>query len=394
MPSAAILDFEGLLKPFEGPTASGKDLRADSSPSSLYQLLKEDRKAARQLETRISKGRHRGPSPEWRPVVEKATKILAEQSKDLEVCAYLIEALVRMHGFAGMRDGYRLAGGLVERFWNDGLYPSPVETDVERRCAHLLQLNGLDAPGALIPPLGRIPFTEMTSLGQFSRVQLQEAQALAKIADPKARQAKVDAGMISPETIHRAVVETKPEFYQTLFEDASLALEEFGRFNATLKQKSDYDPPSGNIQQAIQSYLDIVKDLTRSKPAAKPKETKARRSPAPPGRREDPGAPREAERGDRQPGGCPRADPRRRRIFPADRAAVDRALRAGAGGALGQALAPRAPRGTDRGRSPAQECLQAGRHQAAGAAEEVVTPGPSERSTSLGVNDHVIRQHP
>ena len=195
MPSAATLDFEGLLKPFEGPTASGKDLRPDSSPSSLYQLLKEDRKAARQLETRISKGDTEVPSPEWRPVVEKATKILAEQSKDLEVCAYLIEALVRVHGFAGMRDGYRLAGELVERFWDDGLYPSPGETDVERRCAHLLQLNGLDAPGALIPPIGRIPFTEMTSLGQFSRVQLQEAQALAKIADPKARQAKIDGGM-------------------------------------------------------------------------------------------------------------------------------------------------------------------------------------------------------
>ena len=60
MPSAATLDFEALLKPFEAPTASGKDLRADSSPTSLYQLLKEDRKTARQLETRISKGRHRG----------------------------------------------------------------------------------------------------------------------------------------------------------------------------------------------------------------------------------------------------------------------------------------------------------------------------------------------
>jgi len=278
MPSAAILDFEGLLKPFEGPTASGKDLRADSSPSSLYQLLKEDRKAARQLETRISKGDTEVPSPEWRPVVEKATKILAEQSKDLEVCAYLIEAHVRMHGFAGMRDGYRLAGGLVERFWNDGLYPSPVETDVERRCAHLLQLNGIDSTGALVPPIGRIPFTEVTSLGEFSRVQLQEAQALAKIADPKARQAKIDSGALSHETIQRAVAETRPEFYQVLFEDVALALEEFDRFNEAVRRKSgldgdtdayQYDPPSGNIREVVQGFLDIVKDLTKAKPKAK-----------------------------------------------------------------------------------------------------------------------------
>ena len=183
-----------------------------------------------------------------------------------------------MHGFAGMRDGYRLARELVERFWDDGLYPSPGEADVERRCAHLLQLNGIDSTGALVPPIGRIPFTEVTSLGQFSRVQLQEAQALAKIADPKARQAKIDNGALSHETIQRAVAETRPEFYQILFEDAALALEEFDRFNEAVKRKSgldedtnayQYDPPSGNIQEVVQGFLDIVKDLTKSKPKAK-----------------------------------------------------------------------------------------------------------------------------
>jgi type VI secretion system protein ImpA len=298
MPSAATLNFEALLKPFEAPTASGKDLRADSSPSSLYQLLKEDRKTARQLETRISKGDAEVPSPDWRPVAEKATKILGEQSKDLEVCAYLIEALVRMHGLAGMRDGYRLARELVERFWEDGLYPSPGETDVERRCAHLLQLNGIDSTGALVPPIGRIPFTEVTSLGEFSRVQLQEAQALAKIADPKARQAKIDNGALSHETIQRAVAETRPEFYQTLFEDAALAQEEFGRFNEAVRRKSgldgdtnayQYDPPSGNIQEAVQGFLDIVKELTKSKPKPTPKQAPAA-TPTPDGEKASPEA--------------------------------------------------------------------------------------------------------
>ena len=267
-----------------------------------------------------------------------------------------------MHGFAGMRDGYRLARELVERFWDDGLYPSPGETDVERRCAHLLQLNGIDSTGALVPPIGRIPFTEVTSLGEFSRVQLQEAQALAKIADPKARQAKIDNGAISHETIQRAVAETRPEFYQVLFEDVALALEEFDRFNEAVRRKSgldgdtnayQYDPPSGNIREVVQGFLDIVKDLTKSKPKAKP-------TPAEPGRRRRraPTAMRRARKprprrgtGRSAAGRMPWAHPGRRRVFPTDRAAVDHALRAGAGRALGQALAPRPPLGTDRGRS-------------------------------------------
>jgi len=150
---------------------------------------------------------------------------------------------------------------------------------VERRCAHLLQLNGIDSTGALVPPIGRIPFTEVTSLGEFSRVQLQEAQALAKIADPKARQAKIDSGALSHETIQRAVAETRPEFYQVLFEDVALALEEFDRFNEAVRRKSgldgdtnayQYDPPSGNIREVVQGFLDIVKDLTKAKPKAKP----------------------------------------------------------------------------------------------------------------------------
>jgi type VI secretion system protein ImpA len=298
MPSAATLNFEALLRPFEAPTASGKDLRTDSSPSSLYQLLKEDRKTARQLETRIIKGDTEVPTPEWRPVAEKATKILGDQSKDLEVCAYLIEALVRMHGLAGMRDGYRLARELVERFWDDGLYPSPGEADVERRCAHMLQLNGIDSTGALIPPIARLPFTEVTSLGQFSRIQMQEVQALAKVADPKARQAKIDNGAITAETIGRAVAETRPEFYQTLFEDAALAQEEFERFNEAVKRKSgrdeatdayNYDPPSGNLQQAVQEYLDMVKELTKSKPKSKANETKS--APQPNGAQVNPAVP-------------------------------------------------------------------------------------------------------
>ena len=190
--------------------------------------------------------------------------------------------------------------------------------------------------GALIPPIGRLPFTEVTSLGQFSRIQLQEVQALAKIADPKARQAKIDNGAITAETIQRAVAETRPEFYQTLFEDAALAQEEFERFNEALKRKSgqdeatdayNYDPPSGNIQQALQEYLDMVKELTKSKPAPKSRETKPAPQPQPDGAQANPEAPPPPrERGDRQPGGCPGAVPHRRRVFPPDRAAVDRAL--------------------------------------------------------------------
>lgn len=276
MPSAEVLDFVALVKPIPGPSPTGIDLRADSSNVSLYELLKEDRKAARQNESRIDKGDRdldgkAPPPPDWRPLVQRATRILEEQSKDLEVAAYLIEGLVRLHGFAGLRDGYRLVRELLDAYWDDGLYPVSADTNVETRFALLLQLNGIDGPGSLLVPIAKVPFTEKTSAGEISKVHYQEAQSFAKLTDPKTRQARLDAGTTTNETIQKAVAETPAEFYHRLFDDMSLAREEFLRCCRVLKEKSGYDPPSANIQDALESYTDIVKDLARSK--AKPVST-------------------------------------------------------------------------------------------------------------------------
>jgi type VI secretion system protein ImpA len=266
MPSADVLTFEALLEPIPGPSPAGVDLRVDLSPTSLYQLIKEDRKSARQTETRIDR---RDPdvtqAPDWRPLVERATRVLREQSKDLEVAAYLIEGLVRVEGFAGLRDGYRLASELVDRFWDQRLYPAPDEPDIESRFAHMLQLNGLDAAGALVVPIAKIPLTEQTPSGEYSRAQHQEATTLAKMADGRVRQARIDAGATTLETIQKAVAETSTEFYITLFDDLAAAEREFLRFCEVFKAKSGYDPPAASIREALESTRLLLKDLTRSR---------------------------------------------------------------------------------------------------------------------------------
>src|SRR5256885_12900644 len=123
MASSEILEFATLLEPIPGDTPTGPDLRADGSPSSPYYAVKDARSTARAAERQIvMDGEETGNVPDWRPVLQRGVKAMAEKSKDLEITAYLIEALVRLHGFAGLRDGFRLARELVERYW-DGLYP-------------------------------------------------------------------------------------------------------------------------------------------------------------------------------------------------------------------------------------------------------------------------------
>jgi type VI secretion system protein ImpA len=264
MATAEVLDFDRLLAPIPGDNSAGIDLRDDPSPISDYYTIRDARKAASDAERRIDQGDLDAPPPDWRLVKDRAVKVLGEKSKDLEIAAYLVEALVRMHGFAGVRDGFKAARGLLEQFW-DHLYPADEDGDVEARFSHVLWLNGIDRAGTLIVPIAKLPLTADTASGEFTLTHYHEGQATAKIADAKARQKKIDEGAVTPEAIQRAVAATPPKFYADLVEDVAQSLEEFERFCALMSEKSGYDPPSSDLRKAINDFLDVVKDVAKDK---------------------------------------------------------------------------------------------------------------------------------
>ena len=70
--------------------------RIIASPASPYYAIKDARTAARTAERQQLIGGDDGSPPDWRPVLQHGTKALAEKTKDLEVTAYVIEALVRL----------------------------------------------------------------------------------------------------------------------------------------------------------------------------------------------------------------------------------------------------------------------------------------------------------
>jgi type VI secretion system protein ImpA len=270
MPSSEVLDFAKLLALIPGDKPTGLDVRADPSPISEYQMIREARKAARAAERALEappdseEERRKISLPDWGAVLERGKKILAEKSKDLEVTAYMIEALVRQARFPGLRDGYHLARELIEQFW-DGIYPAPTDSDTEMRFKLLLDLGGVGATGALIAPIRRIPMTEETSVGTFNLSHYLQAIALNQIADPKARQQKIDKGGVTLGTIQKAVSETSAGFYIDLVDDVTQGISEVTGFCEALKQKSQYEAPSSEIVGVLEEYLMLVKDLARDK---------------------------------------------------------------------------------------------------------------------------------
>jgi len=288
MSSPEVLDFGKLLAALPGDNPAGVDLRTDPSPGSPYYAIKDARSAARAAERQMVLGEDEasGNPPDWRPVLEYATSALTEKSKDLEIAAYLIEASVRQHGFAGLRDGFRLTRELVEKYW-EVLYPLPDEDGMATRVASLAGLNGVEAEGTLIIPIAKVALTEANGEGSLSQVHYQQALALSKITDTKLRDRKISQGAIPLETFQQAIAASSPQFYGTLVQDLVQCQEEFTKLCTTLDARCNGDaPPASNIKTALASFLDVVKDVARGKLDAAPANNGAgatHKSSGPPG---------------------------------------------------------------------------------------------------------------
>jgi type VI secretion system protein ImpA len=270
MASPEVLDFAKLLAPIPGDDPAGVDIRTDSSPSSLYYRIKDARSAARAAERRVPEEDGEAARADWGPVFRQGQTALAERTKDLEVTAYLIEALVRLHGFAGLRDGFKLARGLVEQYW-DGLYPRPDEDGLDTRVAPLTGLNGDDAEGTLIAPIALVPLTQGASVGPFGCYHYEQALTLEKLT-AEDREKRVNDKTITLATIQRAVNETgkqdgRPvQFFVDLVDDLKQCIAEYDGLCAAVNERCGGPPrPSSNIRNALSSSLDAVMALARDK---------------------------------------------------------------------------------------------------------------------------------
>ncbi|MGH9820935.1 MAG: type VI secretion system protein TssA, partial [Pyrinomonadaceae bacterium] len=122
----AVIDLEALLQPIPGENPSGENLRY----SGLYDEIAE----ARREDEALNQGDWQSELKvaDYRRVMELAIPALTSRAKDLQVAAWLSQALIKNFGFLGLRDGLILLAGLQSNFW-DTLYPEIDEGDMEGR---------------------------------------------------------------------------------------------------------------------------------------------------------------------------------------------------------------------------------------------------------------------
>src|SRR5215469_10725703 len=115
---------EGLLQPISSESPSGCSLRYDP----VFDLIRETRREEEALSQGVwSCAVKRANFPR---VIQLTVEALRSKTKDLQLAAWLTEALLVTEGLPGLIEGLHLVRGLLEQFWPT-LYPEIEDGDLE-----------------------------------------------------------------------------------------------------------------------------------------------------------------------------------------------------------------------------------------------------------------------
>lgn len=256
------MDIDTLLAPISDSQPTGADARVDSEITQNYYTLKDARTNARAAERSNIFDSNNSEISEWLTILNQAPQVLCEQTKDLEICCWYTEALIRSNGFSGLKQGFELIRGLIEEFW-DELYPLPDEDGLETRVAPLTGLNGSGAEGVLISPIRNVKLTDSSGHDSYSLWQYQQALEIQKIRDENDRQSRIDAAGFSLTDIQHSVSDTNNDFFITIVDDLNACIEDYKSISDMLDGHCglDISPPSRNIINVLEECLSAVKHL-------------------------------------------------------------------------------------------------------------------------------------
>ncbi|WP_444929358.1 type VI secretion system protein TssA [Microbulbifer sp. SSSA002] len=260
------INIDELVAPISEDNPVGEDIREDRSPTSDYYSIKDARNSARAAErSAMFDDADTDLLAPWRDVAKVAENILSKKSKDLEVASWYTEALIRLHGFVGLRDGLQLIDSLVEQHW-EGLYPLPDEDGLETKVAPLTGLNGDGGDGTLMMPIRSAAITPEGDYGDFSFFQFQQARDADKLTDEDAKTARIETLGYSFEQVEQCVNSASAEWAQNLIQTIEGALEYFKAINNNLRQSCGHDaPPTTNISSLLDEVLRTSRFVYKAK---------------------------------------------------------------------------------------------------------------------------------
>jgi len=257
MASPAILDLEKLLAPIAGTDPKGQAL-----PFEKRAALDEKRKEI-DPNTFAANDPRRPTEPQhadWQGIEQLTQDILTGTSKDVLVAVRLLEALVKRHGFAGLRDGLRLLQRLMHEAW-DRMYPIIEDGDMDARAAPFFWLDD-ENRAALFPVALRL-----TPLVKALDDQTKEEQ---KYAWQHWKEMQDGKGKVSADAFNRAVMATPREFCQAAVDDIGESVAELTELTKILSAQmgpkmGDQAPSMSRVRAALLDCQSLAQQILQKK---------------------------------------------------------------------------------------------------------------------------------
>lgn len=259
------------MAPIPGDNPAGEDLRY----SPAYDQIKEARKADDLLDR--GDWQREIKTSDWGTVIATAVDALINKTKDLQIAAWLTEALIKTEGFDGLATGFKILTSLLKDYW-EHLYPELEDGDLDFRVAPIEFVND-----KLWPCIKQVSITDSNATPGYSWLKWYESRQVGFEADTRNRYGDVDEnkkkarneliaeGKLTAEDFDSAVALSSRAFYESLAKSLVMCQEEFKKLDSTVDEKFGSEAPRlAEIRETLDDCERVIQKIIKEKKESEP----------------------------------------------------------------------------------------------------------------------------
>ncbi|HJV27442.1 MAG TPA: type VI secretion system protein TssA [Aromatoleum sp.] len=239
------MNLDELLRPLDGETPCGSDMMFSAEFDQINEARRFDDPSLAQGEWVAE---HK--EADWTRVVQLCEDLLYSRTKDVRVAVWMVEALAKTRGLAGMGEGFRVLAGLCEAYWPH-LHPQVEDDDMEPRIGNLEWLAHRASR------LVREFLLTSSPKGNYSTIDFESARALAQSIERSPGQADelAQGARLTLVQFDAARRDTAPRHFVDGVRDADLASAQVRLLQTVLDRFLGRESPS------FAAVLDVLDDV-------------------------------------------------------------------------------------------------------------------------------------
>lgn len=270
----SIINLELLLQPISEESPAGDSVRYTGVYDEIAEARRADDNAAQGewvTELKFS---------DFRKVVDLAVPTLEKDTKDLQIAAWLSEALVRQFGFIGLRDSLKLMSGLQDNFW-ETLHPEIDEGDMEGRANAVAVMEKQTAFAIRNSPITGSSGYSFTDYEDSKRFDIPDNIDTLDSADQakynELREQAEKENRVTANKWRAELAQSRRVFYEELMFLIDECFAEYNELNRVNEERYDRNqtPGMGSLKKALDDIQTQVKRILEEKRQEEPDEAEA-----------------------------------------------------------------------------------------------------------------------